>query len=158
MKRISLTKGKSALVSDCDYKYLMQWKWHFDGHYARRSFRRGGRKTNLRMHRVVASQMMLSRTKDVDHRNKNKLDYRRRNLRSATEQQQVGNQSLRSTNTSGYRGVVWDKERSKWRAQIKVKGKYELIDRFKSKREAARAYNKRALEVFGKFATLNKVK
>ena len=28
MKRIPLTQGRFALVNDCDYEYLIQWKWH----------------------------------------------------------------------------------------------------------------------------------
>ena len=42
MKRILLTQGKEALVSDQDYKYLMQWKWYYNsqpatGGYATRN-------------------------------------------------------------------------------------------------------------------------
>ncbi len=84
MRRIPLTQGKEALVSDCDYKYLMQWKWwynkhHGNGGYAIRKI--GDRK--VYMHKVVASRKGLP-PGQVDHKNQNKLDNQRGNLRPAT--------------------------------------------------------------------------
>lgn len=64
----------------------------------------------------------------------------------------------RSNNSSGYRGVFFDVARRKWKACIFVDKKTENIGRFKSKHDAARAYNKRALEVFGPDAFQNIIK
>ena len=59
-----------------------------------------------------------------------------------------GNRIVRqSTDSSIYRGVTWDKSRGKWRATIKVSGKTEVIDRFDTQEEAAKAYDKRAWEL-----------
>jgi hypothetical protein len=161
MKIISLTQGKVAIVSDVDYAYLKQWKWcysklnHGKGGYAVRGAWRDGRTQTVKMHRIVAERAGKLTQGDVDHCNQNKLDNRRSNLRSATRPQTLGNQGLRSDNTTGYRGV--SPYRNGWQAGIRVGGKRQHLGHFKSKRAAARAYNKRAIEVFGKFAVLNKI-
>jgi hypothetical protein len=77
----------------------------------------GGRTTY--MHRVIAERMGLDLTDSgvsVDHVNGNKLDNRRENLRLATRREQSvnPNDGLRSTNTSGHRGVSWCKASGKW--------------------------------------------
>jgi hypothetical protein len=56
----------------------------------------------------------------VDHINHNRMDNRLSNLRVCTEQQNMCNQRLRVDNTSGYKGVYWDKTVGKWHAQISV--------------------------------------
>lgn len=61
------------------------------------------------------------------------------------------NYRLSSKNTSGYRGVSFIKGRNKWRATIKKKE----IGKFLSKIEAAKAYDKEALKLWGKQAPLN---
>jgi hypothetical protein len=54
----------------------------------------------------------------IDHINQNKLDNRIENLRSVTFQENCKNLPMRSDNTSGFVGVVWDKSRSKWMARV----------------------------------------
>lgn len=56
-------------------------------------------------------------------------------------------------NTSKYRGVCWDK--NKWRSVIYHQGKQHSIGRFTDEIEAAKAYDKRAIELFGDKAVLN---
>lgn len=59
-------------------------------------------------------------------------------------------------NTSGYVGVTLDSRSYKWRAQIKDKdNKACFIGRFDDKEEAARAYDKKAREMFGDNARVN---
>ncbi len=161
MKRIPLTQGKEALVSDCDYKYLMRWKWwynkhHGNGGYAIRKI--GDRK--VYMHKVVASRKGLP-PGQVDHKNQNKLDNQRGNLRSATNSQNKANGKLYANNTSGYKGVTWYKSTNKWHAQITAFGKVISLGYFPGteagKRAAARCYNKAAKKYFKERACLNKV-
>ena len=87
----------------------------------------------------------------VDHINGNKDDNRIENLRLAHEYQQRGNLSLRSDNTSGVRGVTWSKRDSKWEAKIHRQGKTYMLGRFKTKEEAAEAYQRAASDYFGEF-------
>jgi hypothetical protein len=93
----------------------------------------------------------------VDHINRDGLDNRRINLRAATRAQNACNaikrHSIRST--SQFKGVHWDKARSRWAAQIKKLGKVTNIGRFISEEDAARAYDTAAKKVYGEFARLN---
>ena len=161
MKTIDLTQGKVALVSDVDFKWLSQWKWHYDRHsngiggYARRKLP-GGK--HLRMHVAIARHLGLGQ---VDHRNRNKLDNCRHNLRPATFSQNATNRALRRNNQSGYRGVGWYERSQCWRAAITVRGKVKHLGYFPDteagKRAAARVYDREAIKAFGNFALLNKV-
>lgn len=59
----------------------------------------------------------------VDHINGNTLDNRKVNLRLITQAQNQQNKiKLESRNTSGYRGVSRNSERSGWRARLKLNG------------------------------------
>ena len=66
-------------------------------------------------------------------------------------------QGPRTTNTSGYKGVYWDKRKRKWGSDITVKGKAKRLGYFGAKEAAARAYNKAAREYFGPHAYQNPV-
>jgi hypothetical protein len=59
--------------------------------------------------------------------------------------------------TSQHRGVIFDKSRGKWRAEAKKDGKKYFAGRYETEKEAALAYNKKAIELFGDKAVLNNV-
>lgn len=58
-------------------------------------------------------------------------------------------------NTSGLRGVTWDKTNKKWCAQLHAGGKKIHLKRWTTKEEAAKAYNEAALKYFGPNAYQN---
>lgn len=91
----------------------------------------------------------------VDHINRDKLDNRKCNLRSVTQGQNCMNRSMRSDNISGYKGVYWYKRDQKWQAQIMINGRSKSLGRFVDILDAARSYDKAAIEHFGDFAVLN---
>ena len=111
-KTILLTKGMVATVDDEDYDYLNQFKWCFSGNYAvHRNYPTGSKPKMIKMHRLI------NKTPDgfdTDHINRNKLDNRKSNLRTVTRSQNASNMGIKSNNTSGYRGIHWDKSRNKW--------------------------------------------
>jgi hypothetical protein len=153
--RIPLTQGKFAIVDPDDYSRLCRHKWFAAKSrltfYAVRSSRKGSKRYRLHMHRDVlkAPDDMF-----VDHINRNGLDNRRANLRLATCAQNAWNADS-TRGYSGYKGVWMDKKRGLWRAAIFCGGKKKYLGYFSDKREAAKAYDRAAIQYHGQFASLN---
>ena len=154
MKQIKLTKGKYALVDDSDFKELSKYKWYFDGRYAMTSVKEFNEWKMVHMHRFL-----LSAPKDMetDHINCNMLDNRKENLRVCTGSQNQMNREVNRNNTSGYKGVSFNKRRRVWYAYIKLNYKLTYLGQFTDKKKAAFAYNYAALKFVGEFAKLNEV-
>jgi uncharacterized membrane protein YiaA len=72
-------------------------------------------------------------------------------------QQNQIKKTKQTNNTSGYRGVTYHKKLDKWQATIVLNKKHYYLGIFCNIKEAALAYNKKAKELFGKFAVLNEV-
>jgi hypothetical protein len=89
---------------------------------------------------------------DLDHVNGKPDDNRIDNLRLATRSQNVMNGKLRSDNTSGFKGVHWNKLENRWKAQIRKKGTPPVIRSFIEKQEAIDFYKTTAVELYGSFA------
>jgi len=113
MKKIKLTKGQFTIVDDDMFDYLNQWKWYLnnDG-YAVRSKRVFNGKKHIFMHRLVNNTPDNMQT---DHINRDKLDNRNENLRNTTKMLNGRNRGTPKNNTSGYKGVVWDKNFVSWK-------------------------------------------
>lgn len=138
MKEIKLTQGRFAIVDDELFNYLNQWKWSYHAGYAVRSqYIRGKRspKTIL-MHRIVNES---KKGFDTDHINRNKLDNRKENLRTVTSLENHTNMGDFKHNSSGNKGVHWDKSRNKWMAFIVSNYKFINLGRFTHKEEAVNA-------------------
>lgn len=88
----------------------------------------------------------------VDHINCDRTDNRWANLRCATQKQNSANQKLRSTNTSGVKGVSWAAGKKKWQASITVDGKTIALGRFDTLAEAAEARRLAESQHHGAFA------
>lgn len=113
-------------------------------------FRFGRR--NYKIHRIIFKMMTGEEPPaTIDHRDGNPSNNRWTNLRPATQVQQIYNASLRSDNSSGHRGVTWDRENRKWIAQININGRHHNLGRFISVEEAAAAYETAARKAFGEF-------
>lgn len=93
----------------------------------------------------------------VDHINGNTLDNRVKNLRLATKSQNAMNMKSNKNSTSKYKGVSYDKNRNKWRANIFHNNKQIHLGRFNSELEAAIAYNDAAIIYYEEYARLNVV-
>lgn len=160
MRRIPLTQGQFALVDDIDFKWLSQWKWfamkengNDSAYYAVRSVNRTQREHTVRMHREILG-LKKGDGKQTDHKNGNRLDNRRSNLRLCTHAQNQYNQIPRK-GSSRYKGVYRTNKSRKWHARIKYSLKGIHIGSFDNEIKAAEAYDEAALKYYGEFARLN---
>ena len=153
MKKIVLTNGQFVLVDDYWYEYLKQWNWGVDksNGYVRRVTNDNKK---IYMHRLILS---ISKGKNTDHIDRNKLNNQRKNLRICTQRQNCFNQVGSKNGSSSFKGVGFYKRDKNWHAQIMINRKQIHIGYFDNEIEAARAYDKKAIEHFGEFAYLNKV-
>ena len=152
-KRIKLSCGKWAIVDAADYEQLSEYRWcaleKGRSWYAKTLNRNG---TILSMHRLILN---APKGLFVDHINHNGLDNRRENLRLCTRLQNSRNRLPSRGGTSKYKGVTRSKRRKKFMAEIRVNQKKQYLGYFDSEIEAAKAYDKKAKELFGEFAYLN---
>lgn len=159
MKQIPLTQGKFAIVDDEDYEWLNQWKWYARKHrntfYAiRNTNQQSSERKHVRMHRLILG-LRKGDGKTSDHKNGNGLDNRRKNLRICTKSQNSQNRLPLKNTSSKFKGVYWDKKGKIWRAGIQKNSKRIYLGCFKSEIEAAKAYDRKAKELFGEFALCN---
>lgn len=89
---------------------------------------------------------------DLDHRDLNKTNQRLSNLRPATDCENGYNKTLRSDNSSGYKGVSIHTQTGQWHARISVGRKRKSLGLYKTAKLAHSAYCKAAKEMHGEFA------
>lgn len=158
MRAVKISNGMLAVVDDSDFDRVNSRNWYFDDvGYARTNEWRDGRKSAApRMHRFILNDIPANL--HIDHINGNKLDNRRSNLRVCTASQNASNRGAQSNNSTGFKGVCYDKARGRFKAEIAYGGKRKHIGRFDTALEAAQAYNDAALKYHGEFAFLNNLK
>ena len=102
-------------------------------------------------HVLVASTFILNPESKsfVDHIDNCKANNNITNLRWATPTENARNSSKSKRNTSHVKGVVWDKNRNKWKASISIDGIVINLGRFDKKEDATQARISRANEAFG---------
>jgi hypothetical protein len=144
-KAIELSRNRGvALVDTADFESLSQYRWFL--HSAGYACRAQG---TILMHRLImnAPEGVL-----IDHRNSNRLDNRKCNLRLATKAQNEMNKPCLASNKLGVKGVVFDRKRNKFVPHIKLNGRQRYLGRFETLREAREAREIAARELFGEFA------
>ena len=129
---ISLCATYSTIVDASDYEELSKYNWKpcYNGKYVyvRRS-------PWMLMHRQLLTAV---KEEIVDHINGNGLDNRRCNLRIASASTNgINRHRTNSNNTSGIKGVSFNKSGNSWRAQIGLDGKNIDLGCFKTWKEAA---------------------
>lgn len=145
---VTLTRGLEAIIDAADVPLVEGRNWcalvQRHGAYAVAK----GEKSLMRMHRIIAR---APDGMEVDHVSGDGLDNRQCNLRLATASQNRCNARLRSNNTSGFKGVTWDKYNRKWRAQIKWQGQVQYLGCYADKMEAQSAYAAASEKIHGAF-------
>jgi hypothetical protein len=152
VRRIPLTRGKFALIDADDYYRLVKFPWHAivgnSTFYA----------TGTRNGKGVVMHREIMNTPDdlvVDHIDRNGLNNCKANLRLCTPTQNRRNAASVFGSISRYKGVTWKKSRKKWFAEIQFNKKRYSLGYFEDEIAAAKAYDKKAKELFGEFAYLN---
>ena len=157
MKEIPLTLGKTALVDDDMFDWLMQWKWcavynaEINNYYAVTWLGHRPTRKMAYMHRLVLN---APRGVMTDHWNQNTLENTRANLRLCNNSQNQHNVGLSVKNTSGLKGIQIT-PRGRWLARIRVNGRLIYLGTYDAPELAAAAYDSAAMRYFGEFALTN---
>ena len=93
-------------------------------------------------------------TDEIDHINTIRTDNAIANLREATRIQNNQNMPKSRANTSGVKGVWWNRKLQKWTASISVNNRHKYLGMYPTIEEAKAAYEKAARTLFGKYARL----
>lgn len=156
VRYIPLTRGRFAIVDAADYETLSKHRWYWQASrngsgYAGRG---GGGTPRVLMHRQIAGP---PKGMVVDHIDGNGLNNRRSNLRVCTTRQNLLNRgpSRERREKGHFKGVYFRPGSSRPHVAIRYRGKYVHVGTFATAAEAARAYDRKALELFGEFAYLN---
>jgi hypothetical protein len=137
-----------AIVDAKDVDLVKDYKWHFDCGYASTRRRGVGTSGKMYLHRLI-----LDTPLEVDHKDLNRLNNCRSNLRIATHAQNMANKNSYLNNTSGHKNVMYDPRPGRgWYVQISFKGKRYNANYFQSADEAVMARNKLLDDVHGDFA------
>lgn len=156
MKEIKLSQGLVAKVDNDDFEKLSKLNWYASRnrkYYARRHQMINGKKSKVYMHREIMG--VTESNIFVDHIDGDGLNNTRANLRVASHSENLANVPKRNGTSSKYRGVNFKKSTGKWQAQIQHNNKLHWVGSFDDEVEAAKAFDKKAHEFFGDFATLN---
>ena len=110
--------GKEFYFDKEDYNLVKQYCWDVDDSNGYvKTIDKINNTGKLYFHRLVMGCTKGDGT-TIDHINRNKVDCRKNNLRYVTRCQNNMNACIRSDNTSGIKGVYWNKEKSKWEVKI----------------------------------------
>lgn len=148
-------KGNSVLYSVEDWPILCRHRWHENNKgYAYCNLRNeGGGRRRILMHRMILGIEDNSHL-EGDHINRNRLDNRRKNLRTCTPAENTRNIGIPRHNTSGFKGVSFHKASGKWQAAIGggQKGSRVHLGLFDTPEDAHAVYCVAAMERHGEFA------
>lgn len=91
----------------------------------------------------------------IDHSNKNKSDNRIKNLIEKNHSENNHNKPKHKNASSKYYGVSLHSGKKHWQVKIKKDGEEFYLGIYKNEIDAAKAYNEKAIELYGDHANLN---
>jgi hypothetical protein len=147
-----LNNGEHVLFDIEDYDLIKNFYWKLDSRgYVSTFDMKDGKSKCILMHRLIMNVSGNDKI-EIDHIKHNKLDNRKSELRIVTKSQNMQNQSLNSSNTSGVKGVSFYKKTSKWRAYIQLNKKFIHLGLFVNFDDAVKARKNAENKYFGEFS------
>lgn len=146
-------KGEEFWFDKEDYDKIKNYCWYYDqkGYVVARG--KNGENA-VYLHVIVMSPVpdgMVVDHKKHPPRNEKKVDNRKSNLEIKTASQNNINSSMYLNNTSGTKGVSWNKRFQKWMAYIQVDKKRMHLGYFDNKNDAIRARKEAEIKYFGEY-------
>jgi hypothetical protein len=152
MKHIPLINGGYSVIDDDDYELVNQFKWRLDpSGYAKRTTRLPD-ETDRLMHRLI---MNTPKGMLTDHRNGEKLDNRRENLRVCTNSQNTRYRLTHRSNKNGLREVCYCDQTGKWKAYATQNGKQLWLGRYDELQDAINARDSAVMTIEPDFSIPN---
>jgi hypothetical protein len=160
VRKIQLTKGVTAMVDNADYIWLNQYSWRVAFNKNKQPYAKSTIEgKDILMHRFIL-RLDAGDKRQGEHSDGNGLNNQRNNIRIATHGQNQCNK--KGWAKSGLKGVYIEERASGntyYRAVISHEGKKHELGTYpfteEGKTEAAKAYDKEAIKLHGKFAKLN---
>ena len=150
MKTIKCSCGQDILVDDDMLDYLSRFFWSC----SEKAITRRISTTSGVIAINMASEIVEVPVGLVpDHKDRDRHNMQRENIRPATYSQNGANRRIASNNTSGYKGV--HRTRKTWSFEVKKDDIRYQKHGYRSAESAARARDRKAIELFGEFATTN---
>jgi hypothetical protein len=149
MRELKLNKNKIALVDDEDFEFLNMFNWKI-------RIENGAETVycSMKLHKFLAKTYQFD-TKDViDHKDGNRLNNQKNNLRPASRKENSRNMKVRK-NTTGFKGVYPNLNKNRFVVKIFVNNKQMHLGVFDTAEEAAKVYDENARKYFGEFAKTN---
>ena len=154
----------SVYLDEEDYQTIRLWEYALNRVIGRNTTYvmayKNGKKVYL--HRLIMGLLDAPRSVFVDHIDHNGLNNCRNNLRITDNRGNNHNSRKRLSETSSrYKGVSWNwanNHTKPWKAHIRLSDKKKHLGYYQTEIEAAIAYNKAALELFGPYAYLNVIR
>lgn len=151
---------RTVVIDAADLQSVSNFKWHIRAGrelYAR-AWIDSRRASAMRGKAIYLHELVFPVSSDMetDFVNRNTLDCRRSNLRRADRTDNNCNRRVTHSNT-GRLGVHFCKEREKFVAQIKYRGKWKYLGRYDELEEAVAARDRAAIELHGEFAAIGVV-
>jgi len=159
MKKIKLRCGNYTLIDDEDVQKMKKytgWRTHCAPKdkrpYVYGNLHKNGKSKHIKLHRII---MNAQPGELIDHIDHNRLNNQKANLRIVTPQQNNMNRRNLPKSSSKYKGVSKHTLVNKWRARIMINKKEIHLGHYDVEKDAARAYDKKAKELFKEYAVFN---
>ena len=146
---VMCASGYKFIIDYSDFDFIKNHDWYIN--------KNGYVYTTIKEKHYALHRLLLNagEFEEVDHLSGKTSDYRRANLRKCTHAENQRNTKIRRQNKTGYKGVILPNGRKKYSASITFSGKTKYLGAYNTPEEAAAAYDKAAVSLYGEFARTN---